>query len=232
MAERRYDEDETRAIFDQASKVPSVRDPSGSPSTDRGFTLAELQDIGAEAGIEPARIADAAHALDTRPAAPPPARRLMGFPVGVARTFELPGSFEEDDWNRLVVDLRETFDARGRIRVQGDFREWSNGNLHAMVEPTEGGHRLRMRTVKGSARRAVRVGAVMIAMALFLVVNLVFEGNMADDWIVAALMGGFGLGAIGLSAAQLPGWARTRERQMEEVGARALLRARATAEEG
>jgi hypothetical protein len=232
MAERRYDEDETRAIFDSASKVPSLREPGGAPSADRGFTLAELQEIGVEAGLDPGRIAEAARALEARTPAPAPVRRLAGLPVEVARTVVLPGDFDEDDWNRLVVDLRETFGARGRIRAQGAFREWSNGNLQALVEPTDDGHRLRLRTVKGSAYRAFRLGGFGIFFALVLLVAFLLEGRIGDAWLGAAFLGIFGLGSVGLTALQLPGWSRTRARQMEEVASRALLRAGEGAEEG
>jgi len=231
MPERRYDEDETRAIFDGASRAPGLRDSGGPPSADRGFTLAELQEIGAEAGLDPDRIAEAARALVARPAAPVPTRRLAGLPVEVARTVDLPGDFDEEDWNRLVVDLRETFAARGRIRVQGAFREWTNGNLQALVEPTDEGHRLRLRTVKGSAYRAVRVGAIGLFFSLVLLVAFLLEGRLGDAWLGPAFLGVFGLGSVGLSALQLPGWSRTRERQMEEVASRALLRAGERADE-
>lgn len=226
MPERRYDEDEIRSIFDEASRVPTLRESGSAPSTDRGFTLAELQEIGSEAGLDPRRIAEAARALDARPADMPARRRMAGLPIGVSRSVDLGADFDDDDWNNLVVDLRETFDARGRIREQGAFREWSNGNLQALVEPMDGGYRLRMRTVKGSAYRLLGMGAVGIVMALFMMMAFVSKGSMAEDWLVAAFMGVLGIGAISYSALQLPGWARTRERQMEDVAARTLLRAR------
>jgi hypothetical protein len=231
MSERRYDEDETRSIFDHASRVTGLRDTAGELSAGRGFTLAELQEIGAEAGIDPERIAQAARALEMGPSVPVFTRRMAGLPVGVSRTVELGAVFDEDAWNRLVVDLRETFDARGRIRVEGDFREWSNGNLQALVEPTDEGYRLRLRTVKGSAYGMVSVGLGVVLVSLLMLVAFVAQGELAEKWMVAAFLGAMGFGAIGLPALQLPGWARTRERQMEEVAARALLRARAEGEE-
>ncbi len=235
MPERRYDEDETRRIFDEASQVRSL--PSGSSGGggsggggggSEGFTLAELQDIAAEAGLDPARVAEAARALDA-PAAgsavPAVTRRVAGLPMGVARTVQLPASFDDDAWNRLVVDLRETFDARGTIRSEGDFREWSNGNLQALVEPWEEGYRLRLSTVKGSAQRMLGVGGMLFTMALVLSVVIVLTGgtiglDALSGPLFLALVGG---SFLATTALQLPGWARTRARQMEEVAARAAL---------
>src|SRR5688572_18658164 len=132
MAKRRYDEEETRRIFDAASRVRGLPDSSSELSSS-GFTLAELEQIGAEAGLDPADIAEAARALDARASVSVTTRRMAGLPIGVSRAVDLPSAFGDSDWNRLVADLRETFDARGRIRVDGAFREWSNGNLRALV---------------------------------------------------------------------------------------------------
>jgi hypothetical protein len=225
MVERRYDEDETHRIFDHASRVPSLPEGGPPPAGASGFTLAELQEIGAEAGIDPGLIAEAARSLDVAPAAPAVTRRVAGLPIGVGRTVDLGPTFDEADWNRLVVDLRETFDARGRIRVEGAFREWSNGNLQALVEPTDDGYRLRLRTVKGSAQQALSMGAGAILIAVLLVVVFAFQGRLDEKLLAAVFLGASGLGWMGLTAARLPGWARTRERQMEDVAARALLRA-------
>lgn len=227
MTDRRYDEEETRRIFDEASRSPGLpAERSAAPVDGPGFTLAELQDIGAEAGIEPARIAAAARALDTRGSSvPAKIRRAAGLPVGVSRSVDLPASFDEDDWNRLVVDLRETFDARGTIRVEGAFRAWNNGNLQALVEPTDEGYQLRLTTRKGNAPQTAALGAFGLVFAVFMTLALSMKGSLDTKWIVPAFIALMStVGLLG-TAIQLPGWAATRERQMEEVAARALLRA-------
>jgi hypothetical protein len=223
MAERRYDEEETRRIFDAASRVRGRPEGSSEPPAS-GFTLAELQQIGAEAGIDPVGIAEAARALEARASVAVGTRRMAGLPIGVSRAVDLPTGFTDTDWNRLVVDLRETFDATGRIRVEGQFREWRNGNLRALVEPTGEGYRLRLRTMKGSAYSAITFGGVALAVSVLMLVAAVLTGQAFDDWPVAALLALAGLASVGISAIRLPGWARTREQQMEEVTERALLR--------
>jgi hypothetical protein len=69
--------------------------------------------------------------------------RAAGLPIGVGRTVELDRPRSDSDWERLVADLRETFEARGMVRYDGPFRQWTNGNLQALIEPTPSGHRLR-----------------------------------------------------------------------------------------
>jgi hypothetical protein len=221
MAERRYDEDETRRIFDQASRARGASEVGSELPAARGFTLAELQQIGAEAGLDAAAIADAARAVDVRSSVAVSTRRMAGLPIGVSRAVDLPSGFGDADWNRLVLDLRETFDASGRVRVDGEFREWRNGNLRALVEPTDEGYRLRMRTMKGSAYQAITFAGVAFLVSLILVVVGVLKGDVIEGLPIAVIFAAAGLGAAGFSALQLPGWARARERQMEGVAERA-----------
>ena len=223
MSERRYDEDEARRIFDAASQVAGRAEEPASDLPTRGFTIAELQQIGAEAGLDPAAVAEAARTLGARASLTGGTRRMAGLPIGVSRVVNLP-DFTDSDWNRLVVDLRETFDARGRVRVDGELREWSNGNLRAMVEPTDDGYRLRMRTVKGSAYRALAFMQIALVVLVAIFVGGMLTGEAFDSWEVAAFFALFGAASAAVSAVRLPAWARTRESQMEQVAERALLR--------
>ncbi len=140
MSERQYNDEEVAAIFQRASETEhaalSVR------AEGKGLTLAALQDIGREVGISPEAISLAARSLDE--AGRPASQRFMGLPIGVGRTVEFDQPLTDSDWERLVADLRETFEARGTVRYDGPFRQWTNGNLQALVEPTPNGHRLRL----------------------------------------------------------------------------------------
>ena len=64
MTQRRYGEEEVREIFSLAT-TGGMRERS-LPSESGGLTLEELQRIGEQAGIEPARVAHAAQSLDAR----------------------------------------------------------------------------------------------------------------------------------------------------------------------
>src|SRR4029078_13202650 len=103
MSERRYDDDEVAAIFRAAAE--DRRLPAGSSSGDDGLTLAELQAIGREVGISADDVASAAIALDVKGAATQ--RTVLGFPIGVARTVELNRRLSDEEWELLVVRLRE-----------------------------------------------------------------------------------------------------------------------------
>ena len=130
------------------------------PAEGNGLTLAALQDIGREVGISAESISLAARSLDL--AGRPVSRKFMGLPIGVGRTVEFDRPLSDSDWERLVADLRETFAARGTVRYDGPFRQWTNGNLQALVEPTPNGHRLRLQTVKGDSRVLMTGGVVLL----------------------------------------------------------------------
>lgn len=217
--ERRYHDQEIAAIFEQAAEAQAE---ARYRDADDGLTLAELQEVGAAVGIAPEFVERAAHAVDRRGKAAP-RKTLLGLPLGVARTVVLPGPLSDDDWERLVVDIRDTFRARGKLRRDGSLRQWTNGNLQVLAEPVEGGHRLRMKTTNGSAQSGIVGGLVNVAVGLAFFVSLALATGSGSDppsWIPAFLVA-MGVAFFGYHAARLPSWAQERERQFEELAARA-----------
>jgi len=211
MSERRYDDDEVAAIFAIAADDRTVAERRISQQN--GLTLGDLQAIGRDVGIAPEAVARAAVALDSRPAQ----RRFLGLPIGVSRTVELNRKMSDDEWERLVVHLREVFHARGTTRRDGSLRQWTNGNLHVLVEPTAAGHRLRLGTYNGGARASITAGLASLGMMVATV--LAASGSLAHAAPGVALLGLMGVGMIANGAARLPRWARLRGRQMDELAA-------------
>jgi hypothetical protein len=225
MNERRYSEDEVAAIFASAADAQEI---SRRPvDTGTGMTLSELQEIGREVGISPEAVARAAGLVGQR--AKPTSRSLLGLPIGVGKTIELGRRLTDAEWERLVVDLRETFDARGRIGADGSFRQWTNGNLQALLEPTATGHRLRLKTMKGSSLSLMMTGLASLGAAAVTFIATGF-GDAGTFGSVATLSA-LGLGLIGMGAIRLPSWASLRRRQMDGVIARLAQATSQTARE-
>jgi hypothetical protein len=216
MSDRQYSDDEVASIFEQASKTEHPALPA--PAQGRGMTLAALQDIGREVGISPESIAHAARSLDQ--AGRPVARSFLGLPIGVGRTVEFDGPLSDPDWELLVADLRETFEARGVVRYDGPFRQWTNGNLQALVEPTPNGHRIRLQTSKGDSRALMMGGLGMLGVAAATLLAVVAAGGHGNADTGAGFMALIGLGMFGIGALRLPGWARRRKTQIDQVLAR------------
>jgi hypothetical protein len=216
MSERKFNEAEVAAIFERAAEAQQTGQrqlPSGE-----GMTLAQLQEIGREVGIAPEQVASAAHALER--VGNPTSRQFLGLPIGVGRTVQLDRKLTDDEWERLVVDLRETFDARGMVRQEGSLRQWTNGNLQALLEPTANGHRLRLKTVKGDVRSVLGLSLSMLAFAgIGLVARALGYADPAMTGMLVAVGAGSGIVGV-ISALRLPAWARIRRRQMEDVAGR------------
>jgi hypothetical protein len=222
MTERRYTDEETAAIFKAAAELQqaSLSAPaadSAKPTFGEGMTLAQLQEIGREVGIPSELVARAAHGLERRGRAS--VRRFLGLPIGVGRTVSLQRTLTDAEWEQLVVDLRETFDARGRLRSDGGFRQWTNGNLQALLEPTPTGHQLRLSTIKGDAYSLMTGGFAVLAFDLFMIAARTLGGRTINPSAIL-LTGAMGLAMILLGALRIPGWAKRRQQQMEEIIAR------------
>lgn len=216
MTDRRYSEAEVAEIFRRAAESQQAA-PRQLPAGD-GMTLADLQDIGQEVGLPPDLVAQSAGALDRQGV--PAARRFLGLPIGVSRTVELSRRLTDEEWDQLVVDLRDTFEARGRVRVDGTLREWTNGNLQALLEPTPTGQRLRLRTVNANARGFMLIGVGMIGIALAPLVVAALELGTGTALAGFAPFGLIGAAFFGLGALRLPRWSVTRARQMEGIATR------------
>ena len=223
MTERRFNEAEVAAIFERAAEAQQTRQrqlPSGE-----GMTLSELQEIGREVGIAPELVLQAAQAIEL--GGRPTARHFLGLPVGVGRTIDLDRKLSDEEWDRFVVDLRETFDARGTLRHEGSLRQWTNGNLQALLEPTATGHRIRLRTIKGDARSLMVGGLAMLGVGTVALIAAVLRSGGIDTGMLASqgFLALMGAGMFGIGALRLPSWARLRRRQMEEVAARVAVAA-------
>jgi hypothetical protein len=217
MAERRYNDKEIAAIF-RAATEEGPQSPQREVAREDGLTLAELQAIGTEVGISSDAVAQAARAVDVRLGAA--SRTFLGLPIGVARTVNLNRRLTDEEWERLVVQLREVFNARGRTRSDGSLRQWTNGNLQVLLEPTETGHRLRFGTLHGGARASIGAGIATLGITAIVVISGAVWGTLGEAMPGVALMVAAGAGMIASGALRLPRWARLRERQMEALAAR------------
>lgn len=216
MTERRYRDDEVRKIFKLATSQKSSE--LRSPAAADGLTLAEIQSIGSEVGLDPEAVARAAGALDMRVQRP---RTSLGIPIEVGLMLPLARAVTDHEWEQLVAELRATFRAKGRITTHGNLREWSNGNLSAAIEPTETGYRLRLGTLKGDAIGINAMAATGMAGSAIVLIGLAMSGNLAGEAVLGpALLGAGGLGAFLTNWLRIPRWKRLRAEQMKHIAAR------------
>ena len=219
MSERRYSDEEVAAIFRDAAEGQGT---GALQRTDGdGLTLSEIQSIGREVGLAPDLVTRAALSLDLKPQAM--SETFLALPIGVERIVALNRTLTDAEWENLVGELRSTFRAKGRLSTSGAFREWTNGNLQALLEPTATGHRLRLRTTKGNARPMLGVSAAMLGMSLVTWGSAVLAGQLGPALPGVAMLAMMGIGLFTATALQLPSWARLRGRQMDDIAARVAL---------
>lgn len=218
MPADRFNEDQAAAIFARAAEAEaSGRQPASGAG---GMTLAELQEIGIEAGLSPEAVAQAAASLRSA-GTPAPAPTFLRVPIGVARTVPLERPLSDEEWGGLVAELRTTFNADGRVRSDGSFREWRNSNLRVSAGPAPGGYQVDMRTSKGSARSLMTAGGIMAGISGALLVMGTLTGSMAPGDIrdITPILT-VGAGLFGAGVLQVPAWARRRRQQFERIAER------------
>jgi hypothetical protein len=218
MSERRYDDDEVAEILALATSDGDTSATAPATRTE-GLTLSELRAIAADVGIPAGRIEEAAHALERRAMAPA-SRKMLGAPRSVARTVPLERGLNDEDWDRLVADLRATFGAVGEVTMHGALRSWSNGNLQAHVEPDGDGWRLRMQTLKGDAAPLALMAGSFSLIALLIFVMAFLDGSAVKELVVSLVFMAAGLGKLGHLRMSLPRWAEERGSQMDAVAGR------------
>lgn len=213
--ERKFQDNEVREILDLAIGQEDSAAPT-LPASD-GLTLRELEEVGREVGLSPIRISQAIETFERRGKSVARTTAL-GLPTTVGSIVSLPRDLSEREWERLIAELRTTFGVRGEVLSHGSLREWSNGTLHAFVEPVETGYRLRLTDSREAALGAgILVGGFLLAFALLILLVLLGRDNAGSRLFVPLFFGLGGSAAIGLTAKALPGWAGEQEKRMEHI---------------
>ncbi len=120
---RRYTDDEVGEILKRATDIQHREAPPKAGST--GLTLAELQEIAAEAGIDPRHLQRAAADLDSEPPSSL-GTALAGAPLTVRVERVLPGEFDEQDFERLLPEIQQASAGHGNATMVGRTLTWSS----------------------------------------------------------------------------------------------------------
>lgn len=168
MSERRYDDEEVGLILRRAVESGEKAGVAGD-EPGRGVTLAELQEIGAEAGIDVARIDEAASWLaeagDQRkraasglPAMVAAARSVIGLPPTVQMERVVQARLDPKRLPELLDVIRAEFSRQGIVQeVLGGF-EWQAsdelGGRYVSIRPE--GDRTRIQAL-GNYRNGLMV---------------------------------------------------------------------------
>lgn len=215
---RTYTQDEVREIIRRAAETTAKK--QRSESEDSGLSIEDLKDLAVSTGLDPEVMLAAARSLD-RDVEESFEKRVLGVKISAAHAVRVEGRLSDEEWQSLVADCRSTFAARGRVHDQAGLREWSNGNLHVLVEPAGEDSIIRMRTHKGQAQSIVAGGVAMALSFTAAILSTYAGGGAADNllplvMIIVALTAGAGV----FSRKRVGDWSQTRESQMADIGRR------------
>jgi len=220
VPERRFNESEVAAIIETAT---NWKEPGRQPvASGEGLTLGQLQDIGRDIGITPDVMAGAADAV--KDVGTTEIRRFLGLPLRIERNVKLRRRFSEEEWEQVVADLQEIFDAAGVLSEDGSLRQWSNGRLEVVLEVNAITQRLRLRTFKGHALVVTGAGSGICGGALGALGSTLLNGSTPDMRLVTilAIVAVAGAAIVAAMAFRLTSWARRWDRQMSKVAARVV----------
>ena len=150
LPSRRYNEKEVADIIKRASELQQVEATSESTT---GMSLAELEQVAREAGLDPALVRRAATDLDTRVSDQKPSA-FIGAPTNLALERTIDGEIPVDEYETLVLEIQRELGGVGQVSTLGrslvwtmqgvDRRRVSTRTVQVTVTPRNGRTTIRM----------------------------------------------------------------------------------------
>lgn len=129
MSDRIFTQAEVSELLSKAARL------EGAIGTHKsGLTLAEVKDAARAAGIDPSWVDTA---LKTT-AKTPEAKTYAGITTSVHRERVLPNPIDENQWGRIVAELRRSLGGRGTAESIGGNRAWERAPLRVVIENVDG----------------------------------------------------------------------------------------------
>ncbi|MEP6508156.1 MAG: hypothetical protein ABJC63_08005 [Gemmatimonadales bacterium] len=177
--DRRFNDEEVALIIKRAAELQQTQQANEEPSN--ALTLAEVEQIAQEAGIDPKLIRQAAHGLE-RPAEITRPSPWLGAPTRLSFERVIDGEVPVDEFESIINEIRRTFGDNGVPSVLGKTLAWTSS--YQGGRRRNNGRMVNVNVVSRSGATTVRVEEEMrnVAGALF-----------------GGLVGGGGGGSTGVS---------------------------------
>jgi hypothetical protein len=191
---RRYSDREMALILKRAAELQEQG--PGTATREQSHTLAELEQVAAEVGIDPRYVSEAADAVDTEPTAK--RAPLIGAPITYQVNRYVDGEVPESEFAQMLDAIRQVTGRHGEVnRVLGAL-EWKStglrGDTYITVSPRQGKTGMAIRGQYGLGAGIV-YGAVGVVGAALLVGTSVSTGSAIDVGTLAAVGAGTYLAA-------------------------------------
>jgi hypothetical protein len=142
-AERKYSERDVAAILRRAAEIQTSK---GELSPRSGSSVQDIEQIGAELGLDPGAIRDAVAEFSSGGSSRQ--KFLLGGPVGMELDRVFEGEVDDEKWQDIVLAFRKAFGRVGKTSEVGAIREWSGrtsdlDEIHLSVHSKDGNTRVR-----------------------------------------------------------------------------------------
>jgi len=146
---RLYTEKEVGEILDRATEIHGER-PGGSSGSSAGLSLAELEEIALEAGIDPRDLRRAAMELDSGDSGVSGWSRITGDQLSLVREAVISGEIPQAGFERVVTVVRQAAGEIGQPSVLGSTLTWQAETsskmrtIQLVVAPKDGETHIRL----------------------------------------------------------------------------------------
>lgn len=218
---RLYDDREIGALIQRATELQESRD-SRNPGS--GLPLREIERIGAEIGISPADLRAAAMDLEASGSASK-GQSLVGGPFEVVSRSHLSIVIGDEEWARIVAELRRMTGSPGRVEMVAGRLEWTRtvSDLGQVMEstqvtltPGEDGTIVDLRTRFGGGARFAYVVSVLLGGG---VAGIFLDGAAAGQLLSTLAVGGGVAGGLATGRLSVGLWARRRRKELKTLAA-------------
>lgn len=230
---RRYGDKEVRRLLQRAAELQKQESVREYADDGGGLTLADLQEVAAEAGIHPRYIQRAAAGIEqSGPSGF--ASRLAGTELTITVERVVPGELPEEGFEQAILEIQRAFSGSGNPSMVGRTLMWKSdtmdhqSSLQVTVSSRRGETRIRaeerLHGTAAGAHLGLVVGAGMgVGMGVGFSVGLAVLGSA----LFATL---FPVGAIGGLYAGVRRWMKKlgirRRRELERMADRIAAYAR------
>lgn len=190
-AERRFSDEEVAAILERALASPHREPRLPARRETDGITLAQLESIAAEAGIDPLRVREAALTLGEESTGDD-GSALFGPPANHVFDRVVEGEVPAGRMSDVVAAIRRLTKGTGKVEEVGDWLEWTSGedrSLHVTVKPEAGRTRLQVVTSSALLLAAITVPTGLITLVAFAVL-------LKNGLLTAGLGAGLGIAVL------------------------------------
>jgi exoribonuclease R len=125
---RRYGDKEVRRLLQRAAEIQKQESVREYADDGGGLTLADLQEVAAEAGIHPKYIQQAAAGIEqSKPSGF--ASKLAGTELTITVERVVPGELPEEGFEQAILEIQRAFSGSGNPSMVGRTLMWKSDTM-------------------------------------------------------------------------------------------------------